>query len=86
MIDLKMRKLRHAYSNCEKEETLLIKKKKWEKEIQMLFEMWLESSHYKKYLMDDDFYNYVYRLQSSECALETMNDIKSEKKQVGKKK
>lgn len=36
--------------------------------------------------MDDDFYNYVYRLQSSECALETMNDIKSEKKQVGKKK
>lgn len=41
-----MRKHRHAYSKCEKEETLLIKKKKWEKEIQMLFELWLESSHY----------------------------------------
>lgn len=35
MIDLKMRKDRHAYAKCEKEETLLIKK--WEKEIKMFF-------------------------------------------------
>lgn len=36
--------------------------------------------------MDDDFYKYVYRLQSTECALETMNDIKSEKNRLVKKK
>lgn len=29
--------------------------------------------------MDDDFYKYVCRMQSTECALETMNDIESEK-------
>lgn len=29
--------------------------------------------------MDDDFYKYVCRMQSTEWALETMNDIESEK-------